>query len=149
MLALLKQGLKCDFDRLTELANKHSDVRCLLGLSELDSAQYFSHRSVVRNVSLLTPELLQELNQLVVREGLQLVGVSEEQPLKARVDSFVVETNVHYPTDVSLLWDALRCLLRVVVAPARPSQHRLAGFALAPATGPHRRAPPAPLEPVL
>ena len=116
VLALLKQGLKCDFDRLTELANKHSDVRCLLGLSEFDSAQYFSHRSVVRNVSLLTPELLQELNQLVVREGLQLVGLSEEQPLKARVDSFVVETNVHYPTDVSLLWDALRCLLRVVVA---------------------------------
>ena len=26
----------------------------------------------------------------------------------------VVETNVHYPTDVSLLWDALRCLLRVL-----------------------------------
>ena len=90
VLALLKQGLKCDFDRLTELANKHSDVRCLLGLSEFDSAQYFSHRSVVRNVSLLTPELLQELNQLVVQEGLQLVGVSEEQALKARVDSFVV-----------------------------------------------------------
>ena len=87
VLALLKQGLKCDFDWLTELANKHSDVRCLLGLSEFDSAQYFSHRSVVRNVSLLTPELLQELNQLVVREGLQLVGVSEEQALKARVDS--------------------------------------------------------------
>jgi hypothetical protein len=28
----------------------------------------------------------------------------------------VVETNVHYPTDVSLLWDALRCLLRVLPA---------------------------------
>ena len=58
----------------------------------------------------------QELNHLVVQEGLRLVGVEQEQPLKARVDSFVVETNVHYPTDVSLLWDALRCLLRVVTA---------------------------------
>ena len=26
----------------------------------------------------------------------------------------VVETEVHYPTDVNLLWDALRCLLRVL-----------------------------------
>ena len=28
----------------------------------------------------------------------------------------VVETDVHYPTDVNLLWDALRCLLRVLGA---------------------------------
>ena len=126
VLALLKQGLKCDFDRLTELANKHSDVRSMLGLSGLASEQYFSHRSVVRNVSLLTPTLLQELNHLVVQEGLRLVGVEEEQPLKARVDSFVVETNVHYPTDVSLLWDALRCLLRVVTAAC--TDYRLAGW---------------------
>ena len=126
VLALLKQGLRCDFDRLTELANKHSDVRSMLGLSGLASEQYFAHRSVVRNVSLLTPTLLQELNHLVVQEGLRLVGVEEEQPLQARVDSFVVETNVHYPTDVSLLWDALRCLLRVVTAAC--TDYRLAGW---------------------
>ena len=106
VLALLKQGLKCDFDRLAETANKHSDVRRLLALSELDSAQYFSYSSVVRNVSLLTPALLQELNQLVVREGLHLVGLTEEQPLKARVDSFMVETNVQYPTDTALVGGA-------------------------------------------
>ena len=35
-------------------------------------------------------------------------------PLAGRCDSFVVETDVHYPTDVSLLWDALRCLIRAV-----------------------------------
>ena len=34
------------------------------------------------------------------------------EPLRGRCDSFVVETDVHYPTDVSLLWDAMRCLLR-------------------------------------
>ena len=32
--------------------------------------------------------------------------------MRGRCDSFVVETDVHYPTDVSLLWDAMRCLLR-------------------------------------
>ena len=34
------------------------------------------------------------------------------EPLRGRCDSFVVETDVHYPTDVNLLWDAMRCLLR-------------------------------------
>ena len=32
--------------------------------------------------------------------------------LQGRCDSFVVETDVHYPTDVNLLWDAMRCLIR-------------------------------------
>ncbi len=31
-----------------------------------------------------------------------------------RVDSFVVETDVHYPTDINLLWDALRKLIAIL-----------------------------------
>ncbi len=34
-----------------------------------------------------------------------------EEILKERCDSFVVETDVHYPTDITLLWDALRKLI--------------------------------------
>ena len=52
----------------------------------------------------------------MVQAGHALAGHEPQQPLAARCDSFVVETDVHYPTDVSLLWDALRCLLRSVVA---------------------------------
>ena len=33
-------------------------------------------------------------------------------PLRGRCDSFVAGTDVHYPTDVSLLWDAMRCPVR-------------------------------------
>jgi hypothetical protein len=36
--------------------------------------------------------------------------------LKGRCDSFVVETNVHYPTDINLLWDAMR---KIVVLTAK------------------------------
>ena len=31
-----------------------------------------------------------------------------------RTDSFVVETDVHYPTDLNLLWDALRKLIEIL-----------------------------------
>ena len=41
-----------------------------------------------------------------------MAGKKPGEPLRGRCDSFVVETNVHYPTDVGLLWDAMRCLLR-------------------------------------
>ena len=33
-------------------------------------------------------------------------------PLRGCCDSFVVETDVHYPTDVNLLWDAMPCMIR-------------------------------------
>jgi hypothetical protein len=41
----------------------------------------------------------------VVKAGHQL---KKKESLAARCDSFVVETNVHYPTDINLLLDAMR-----------------------------------------
>lgn len=34
-------------------------------------------------------------------------------PLRARCDSFVVKTNVHYPTDLTLLYDAIRKIITI------------------------------------
>ena len=62
-------------------------------------------------MSLLTPKLLGKVNQLIVESGHTVVGKKPDEPLRGRCDSFVVETNVHYPTDVSLLQDAMRCML--------------------------------------
>ena len=71
-------------------------------------------RTLQDNVSLVTPALLQELNALLVREGHAVAGKPPGTALDGRVDSFVVETDVHYPTDVNLLWDAMRVLLTEV-----------------------------------
>lgn len=38
----------------------------------------------------------------------------DEGELKGRCDSFVVETNVHYPTDINLLFDAMRKVISLV-----------------------------------
>ncbi len=37
---------------------------------------------------------------------------AEDTPLNARCDSVVVETDVHYPTDINLLLDAMRVIIR-------------------------------------
>ena len=42
VLAILKQALHCDYDRLHELACKHLDVRRMLGHSDVFSAPGFS-----------------------------------------------------------------------------------------------------------
>ena len=113
VLAVLKQGLGCDFDRLQELANQHRTVREMLGHGDdaVDGFRY-GRRLIMNNVALLSPELLREVNRLVVETG---HAVSKKKPggrLAARCDSFVVETDVHWPTDVNLLRDAVRCLVR-------------------------------------
>ncbi|MDE0104706.1 MAG: hypothetical protein OXN89_20215 [Bryobacterales bacterium] len=48
----------------------------------------------------------------MVREGLRLTGWQEGEQLRARCDSYVVETNVVYPTDYRLLRDALGGMVR-------------------------------------
>ena len=116
VLAVVKHAINCDFDRLAELANEHSTLRRMLGLTPEFCDRRFQQRTLVRNVSLLTPPLLSEMNTLVVRAGLRVAGKQEGEPLQGRADSFAVESNAHYPTDVNLLWDAERKLLAVLGA---------------------------------
>ena len=110
-MGVVKQGLGCDFDRLHELVNEHKTLRKFLGHPAI-SDKLYHYQTLVDNVSLLNPELLGEVNQLVVESGHTVVGKKPGEPLRGRCDSFVVETNVRHPTDVSLLWDAMRCMYR-------------------------------------
>ena len=73
VMAVLKQGLDCDYDRLGELVNHHRVVRQLLQHGYLDEGTY-SVRTLRDNVSLVTPVLLRDLNALLVREGHAVVG---------------------------------------------------------------------------
>ena len=112
VMGVVMQGLNCDLDRLHDLVNEHKTLRKFLGHADIFDCRQYSYQSVVDNVGLLTPELLSRVGELVVGSGHK---VSKKKPgdlLSGRCDSFVVETDVHYPTDVSLLCDAMRCLIR-------------------------------------
>jgi len=69
---------------------------------------------VIDNVTLLSPGLLDAVNQLIVECGHKVSHKAPDETLQGRRDSFVVETDVHNPTDVNLLWDAMRCLLCMI-----------------------------------
>ena len=112
VLGVLKQGLGCDFDRLHNLANHHETVRAMLGHSDFADKTHYELQTIVDNVSLMRPELLVEVGRLVVESGHAVARKKPGERLRGRCDSFVVETDVHYPTDLGLLWDGVRCLIR-------------------------------------
>ena len=112
VLGVLKQGLGCDFDRLHNLANHHETVRAILGHSDFADKTHYELQTIVDNVSLMRPELLAEVGRLVVESGHAVARKKPGGRLRGRCDSLVVETDVHYPTDLGLLWDGVRCLIR-------------------------------------
>jgi transposase, IS5 family len=65
-----------------------------------------------RTFALLSPQVTEQIHQRVV-------GLAREQGVaqgrKLRTDTSVVESNVHYPTDSSLLGDGIRVLSRSLV----------------------------------
>jgi hypothetical protein len=107
VLGIMRLNLNCDYDRLQELANEHRTLRQMLGHGFLDEDKRYALQTIKDNVSLLSEEVLLQLNVIIVNHGHRLLN-AQDKPLLARCDSFVVERNVHFPTDISLLFDALR-----------------------------------------
>ena len=96
VMGILKQGVNCDFDRLHELVNNHIQVRQMLGLGAVgfDSGR-FGLQTVIDNVALLSVDLLEQVNRVLVAAGRAVAGRQPGASLAGRCDSFAVETDVH------------------------------------------------------
>lgn len=114
VFSVVRLTLDCNFDRLEHIANFDSLVRQLLGISSFgENLKRYSLQSLKDNVRLLDEATLDEINALVVAQchGHQL---KKNEKLNVRVDSYVLETNVHFPTDLNLLHDAGRKCIELV-----------------------------------
>jgi len=110
VLAAVRLGCNLDYDKLQDLAENHRRLRQIMGLGDWDEEVNFDWRRIEDNLTKLRPETLKRLNDLIVQAG----HVLEPQAIEAvRGDTFVVETNIHYPTESSLLADGLRKVLSV------------------------------------
>src|SRR5260370_15281265 len=69
----------------------------------------------------LTPETLKAINDLVVQAA---VDLELEDGQKLRVDTTVVQTDIHHPTDNTLLWDVVRVVTRLVGRLAKAMDRR-------------------------
>ena len=116
VLGTLRLNCNFDYDKVQEMANQHSTLRQMMGHAFMNQEYQYPIQTIKDNVRLLTPQVLDEINQVVVKAGHSLVKKNCEAGLKGRCDSFVVETDVHFPTDINLLLDAMR---KVIVVTAR------------------------------
>ena len=110
VLASVRLGCDLDYDKLQDLAENHAKLRAIMQVGLLDATVSFDWRRIRNNVCQVRPETIEEINNLIVTHGQELLPEAVKQ---ARGDSFVVKANIHYPTDASLIWDGLRRLLRI------------------------------------
>jgi IS5 family transposase len=118
VLAILRLNLNWDYDRLLHMANHNNLIRQMLGHAEYFDDEQYELQTLKDNFKLLTPEIMEEINQFVVNCGHGLVKKKEKDEqgnisLKCRGDSFVVKTDVHFPTDINLLFDAMRKVIEL------------------------------------
>lgn len=73
VLGVLRLGLNADYDRMRELANQHATIRQMLGHSDWADETSYSLQAIQENLRLFSPEILDRINQVVVRAGHQLV----------------------------------------------------------------------------
>jgi hypothetical protein len=114
VLGTVRLNCDWDFDKVHEMANNHHKLRQLLGHSETDFDSNYALQTIRDNIVLLTPQILDEVNQVVVKAGHRIITTKKEQELRGSCDSFVVETDVHYPTDTNLLFDAMRKMISLI-----------------------------------
>lgn len=117
VLAQFRLALNLDYDRLHYMANSDSTLRQLLGIETESGFERIeiSYQRILDNLHLLDDKTLIKINEVIVEFGhKEVFKKKEEEALHVKTDSFVVESNVHFPTDYGLLWDSSRKALDTI-----------------------------------
>jgi len=117
VLSQVRLCLNLSYDTLHDLADNHHKMRHLMGIEKGFGFERveFEYQNIYDNVSMLSDELVAEINKVILDFGHGLVFKKKENTaLRLKSDSFVVESNVHFPTDYNLLWDSTRKCLDIV-----------------------------------
>ena len=93
-----------------ELRERIADGYTLRQFTDFYSQSVPKHDAFHRAFNRLTPHTLQTINELIIRAAVEM-GLEDGSRL--RVDTSVVDSNIHHPTDSRLLWDSVRVLTRL------------------------------------
>jgi transposase, IS5 family len=94
-----------------ELSERIADGYTLRRFTGFYSQRVPKHDAFNRAFNKLRPQTLQALNDLVLKAAIDR-GLEDGKRL--RVDTTVTETDIHHPTDNTLLWDVVRVLTRLI-----------------------------------
>lgn len=110
VLAQTRLCLNISYDRLYHMANYDTLFRQIMGIEtdHIFDKITIEYQNIIDNVSLLDDATLVKINEIIVKMGHETFKKKETEALRLKTDSFVVESNVHFPTDYNLLWDSSR-----------------------------------------
>lgn len=112
VMAVVRLGCNLNYDKLQDLCENHRALRCLLRVGDWDESTSFGSRRIRDTLAMLHPETIASINQLIVEHAQDVHGDARRA---VRADSFVVETNIHHPTESSLIWDGVRKIMPLCV----------------------------------
>jgi hypothetical protein len=117
VLGLLRLLCGWDYAKLSFMASTNVMIQQFLGHSCLDFPRLarYCEQTVRDNLSILTPEALEKISQVIIDAG-HMLHKADNKPLAGKCDSYVLETNVHFPTDLSLVFDAVRKTIELTAA---------------------------------
>ena len=106
--AIFKEMRRMDY---RELEYAQLDSRICETFIKLEGREPFSFQLFQKYISRIKPEslhrVLVEINKIAISEGLEDVQ-------RVSQDSTVVKTNIHYPTNNSLVWDCVKTSTRLL-----------------------------------
>ena len=114
VLAAVRLGCNLDYDKLQDLAENHRRLRQIMGLGDWQEEEVdLDWRRIEDNLIKLQPATVKKINDVIVRAGHDL---QPQAIASVRGDTFVVETNIHYPTESNLIGDGLRKVVTLAAA---------------------------------
>lgn len=128
VLGQVRLCLNTSYDELHYRANYDTLLRGILGVLPTDysAGKQYEYQNIYDNLTLLDDELLKDINDVIVQAGHQVFKKKEVAGLRLKLDSFVVETEVHFPTDYNLLWDSARKCIDIAEKLAVPGWRKSA-----------------------
>ena len=108
-----------------ELRERIADGLTLRRFTDFNAQPVPKHDAFQRAFSRVTPLTLKLVNDQLIKAA---VAMGLEDGSKLRVDTTVVQTDIHHPTDNTLLWDVVRVLTRLVRQLATAIERPIKGF---------------------
>jgi IS5 family transposase len=108
--ALLKQYRQLSYQ---ELAFHLSDSASFQAFARLPGNLFPKKSALQQTISCIQPETWERINRVLLEDG---EAEKVERGEKVRIDSTVTETDIHAPSDSTLLWDGVRVMVRLLEA---------------------------------
>jgi IS5 family transposase len=123
-VAIVKQMFQLSYELLAYHLSDSVSLRAFCRIGFADKS--FKKSAMAQNVKRISAATLEKINRVLVGHGRQS---NVEKGRQVRIDCTVVESNIHPPTDATLLFDSVRVLTRILEtmrergAPVRFADH--------------------------